>query len=164
MPLFPYDREAVVSYARRWAMSRNPRYSDYDGLGGDCTNFASQCIYAGSGVMNYKPTFGWYYAGTNNHSPSWTGVPFLYNFLTRRQGVGPAGEQATMQQVMPGDISQFAGGKSGFSHTQVVVSAGNILALDNILVCTHTYDSIDRPLSSYDFSQIRFIHITGVIK
>ena len=70
----PYDREAAVFYARKWAYARNPRYYNFDDLGGDCTNFASQCIYAGCGVMNFTPTFGWYYIDINQRSPSWTGA------------------------------------------------------------------------------------------
>ena len=49
-----YRREAALQYAKQWALGRNPRYLDFEHMGGDCTNFASQCIYAGS----------WYY-----HSP-----------------------------------------------------------------------------------------------
>ena len=60
-------------------------------MGGDCTNFASQCIYAGSGVMNYTPTMGWYYSSGSNRSPSWTGVVYLYNFLTGNKSAGPYG-------------------------------------------------------------------------
>ena len=41
-----YDRRAAVLYAHRWAYGRNPAFYDYEHLGGDCTNFASQCIYA----------------------------------------------------------------------------------------------------------------------
>ena len=48
MPLIPYDRSAAVTYAHRWAFGRNPRYYNFDELGGDCTNFASQCLYAGA--------------------------------------------------------------------------------------------------------------------
>ena len=44
--LLPYDRAAAVRYAHLWAYGRNPRYYDYESIGGDCTNFASQCIYA----------------------------------------------------------------------------------------------------------------------
>ena len=58
MTLRPYDRQAAVTYAHRWAYHRNPDFYNFDELGGDCTNFASQCLYAGSGVMNYTPTFG----------------------------------------------------------------------------------------------------------
>ena len=56
-----YNRERAVEYAHKWAFSRNPRYYDFQNIGGDCTNFASQVIYAGCGEMNYTPTFGWYY-------------------------------------------------------------------------------------------------------
>lgn len=162
MKLSPYNRDAVVVYARQWALSRNPRYYDYDKLGGDCTNFVSQCILAGGGVMNHKPTFGWYYNSANNHSPSWTGVEYLYNFLIRKTGVGPVGREVDMAEVQPGDISQFAGSSPRFSHTQVITSVGGKPSLDSILICTHTYDSLDRALSTYEFIKIRFIHIEGV--
>ena len=70
-----YDRNAVVLYAHQWAYGRNPAFYDYEHLGGDCTNFASQCVFAGSGVMNFTPTFGWYYIDSNQKAPAWTGVP-----------------------------------------------------------------------------------------
>ncbi|MBO7377439.1 MAG: amidase domain-containing protein, partial [Clostridia bacterium] len=81
MRLKNYDRNAAVSYARAWAFGRNPNYYNFDGLGGDCTNFVSQCIFAGAGVMNYSPVFGWYYISSDNRAPSWTGVEFLGDFL-----------------------------------------------------------------------------------
>ena len=56
LKIIPYDRFAGVSYAHRWAYERNPKYMNFDELGGDCTNFASQCLYAGAGVMNFTPT------------------------------------------------------------------------------------------------------------
>ena len=55
MTTVSYNREKAVSYAEKWAFSRNPRYMSFDGIGGDCTSFVSQCLYAGSGVMNYTP-------------------------------------------------------------------------------------------------------------
>ena len=73
MQLHPYDREAAVLYAHQWAYGRNPLFYDYEHLGGDCTNFASQCLYAGSGVMNFTPTYGWYYIDANRKAPAWTG-------------------------------------------------------------------------------------------
>lgn len=42
--------------------------------GGDCTNFVSQCIFAGSGIMNHNKRTGWYYINGNKKSPSWSGV------------------------------------------------------------------------------------------
>lgn len=75
-----YNRQKVYEYAKKWAYSRNPKYYNYDAIGGDCTNFVSQCIFAGCGQMNYNKGTGWYYINGNNKSPSWTGVEFLYNF------------------------------------------------------------------------------------
>ena len=48
-----YDRQKVIEYAKKWAFSRNPRYYNFDSVGGDCTSFVSQCIFVGANVMNY---------------------------------------------------------------------------------------------------------------
>ena len=92
----PYDRRAAVAYAHQWAYGRNPDFYDYEEIGGDCTNFASQCIFAGCGIMNFTPTYGWYYITANQKAPAWTGVPFLWSiFLTlspvRRRARDPLG-------------------------------------------------------------------------
>ena len=71
-----YDRKAAVEYARKWAYGRNPAYYDFSRLGGDCTNFASQCVYAGSDVMNYTPVVGWYYIGADNRTASNISIAF----------------------------------------------------------------------------------------
>ncbi len=162
MPVLPYDRAAAVAYAHRWAFDRNPRYYDYSELGGDCTNFTSQCIYAGAGVMNYRPVMGWYYSNANNKSPSWTGVPYLYNFMTGNSGVGPFATKVPMDGVQPGDFLQLGDGTGRFYHSPFIVAVGSPAAPDNILVAAHTYDSDNRPLSTYTYRAIRFLHILGV--
>ena len=73
----PYNRGKAVAYALEWAMSRNPAYLDFEELGGDCTNFASQCLLAGGGVMNITAVFGWYYITSWERTASWTGARFL---------------------------------------------------------------------------------------
>ena len=40
------------------------------------TSPPSACI-AGSGVMNFTPTCGWYYIDANQKAPAWTGVQYL---------------------------------------------------------------------------------------
>ena len=75
----PYDRQRAVEYAQKWALDRNPLFLDFTGKGGDCTNFVSQCIFAGCGVMNYTPTFGWYFISSDDRAPAWTGVDELYS-------------------------------------------------------------------------------------
>ncbi len=153
----PYNRAAAVAYARRWALGRNPAYYDFEEIGGDCTNFASQCIYAGAGVMNYTPETGWYYISVNDRAAAWTGVEYLYNFLINNRSVGPYGHRVSQQEIQPGDIVQLGRRDGSFYHTPVILSVR-----PQILVAAHTYDALDRPLSSYNYDQVRFIHIDGV--
>ena len=160
-----YDRQAAVQYAHRWAYGRNPVYYDYEKLGGDCTNFASQCIFAGSGIMNFTPTFGWYYIDANQKAPAWTGVMYLWNFLTRKGfSVGPVGEPCRLEDLRPGDIVQLSFKGTDFQHSPVVVSVGAVPTLENTLVAAHSYDADNRPLSTYEFRDIRYLHITGTVR
>ena len=160
--IIPYDRRAAIRYAHRWAFGRNPRYYDYENIGGDCTNFASQCLYAGTGVMNFTPDFGWYYVDANNKSPSWTGVEYFYNFMLRNQVTpGPFGVQANMSTLLPGDFVQLKLTSDRFSHTPIIVDIVGAPSPDNILVAAHSFDSDYRPLSTYDFQELRFIHIVA---
>ena len=160
MEVFEYDRLAAFNYAKEWAFKRNPKYYNFNKIGGDCTNFASQCIYAGAGVMNYTPTFGWYYISVNDRSPSWTGVEYLYNFLVNNDGVGPFAEETALEKLEVGDIVQLGTGTGDFYHSPVVVRVAN----GQIYVAAHTYDAFMRPLSSYNFARARGIHILGVRK
>lgn len=167
MPLIvsPYDRRAAVDYAHRWAYGRNPKYYDYETLGGDCTNFASQCLYAGTGIMNYTPTFGWYYINPNNKAPAWTGVEQFRNFLLRgKVSQGPFAVETTLGELEPGDFVQLRFNRGIFGHTPVVVELGSPATLENTLVAAHTYDTDFRPLSTYSFQEIRFLHILGAYR
>lgn len=53
MKIKMYDRISSVSYANKWALTRNPLYYNFDKVGGDCTSFVFQCLYAGCKQMNY---------------------------------------------------------------------------------------------------------------
>ena len=162
MTLRPYNRQAAVAYAHRWAYLRNPDFYSFDDLGGDCTNFASQCLYAGAGVMDYTPTFGWYYNGPSSRAPAWTGVEFFYNYLTRKQErPGPVGQEVTADRICPGAFAQLSFG-AGFAHNPVIVAVNGPPLPENILVAAHTDDADNRPLSTYPIRGIRFIHILGV--
>lgn len=153
-----YNRQKAVEYANKWAYKRNPKYYNFDAIGGDCTNFISQCIYAGSGVMNYNKVYGWYYNNANDKSPSWTGVKFLYNFLTQNKDIGPFGE--TSDKVEIGDIVQLSFDGENFTHSLIVVGVEH----ERILIASHTFDSYGRDINTYAYKKIRFIHILGVRK
>lgn len=157
MHKIPYNRTAAVTYARQWALSRNPVYYDFEALGGDCTNFASQCIYAGTGIMNYTPIMGWYYRSSHDRSPAWSGVEYLHNFLVSNQSVGPFGHIISPDSALPGDIVQLGTYGGDFYHSPVITAI-----VPEILIAAHTYDALDRPLSTYQYDTARFIHIDGV--
>ena len=167
MPLkiLPYDRNAALQYAHRWAYRRNPEYYDYELLGGDCTNFASQCLYAGTGIMNFTPIYGWYYLDPNQKAPAWTGVPYFYNYLLRPdQSPGPFAAETALANLEPADFVQLRLHGDAFGHTPIVVAMGNPPTLDNTLVAAHSFDVDYRPLSTYRFQEIRFLHILGAYK
>ena len=42
-----YDRDAAFNYAYRYWNTYNKNYHNYNGEGGDCANFVSQCLIAG---------------------------------------------------------------------------------------------------------------------
>lgn len=157
-----YNRGKAVAYAHTWAFGRNPQFYDFENIGGDCTNFASQVIYAGAGIMNKKPTLGWYYLSLYNRSPSWTGVEFLYRFLIHNQGVGPVAIDAPIAAVEIGDVVQLSFDNRTFGHSPVIVSVGEYPAPENILVAAHSFDADNRPLSTYTYAKARFLHITHV--
>ena len=112
----PYNRENAVAYARKYAFSQNSLFANFAGIGGNCTNFVSQSIYAGSCEMNYKPTFGWYFISLDDRSPSWTGVEYFYNFMTQNTDVGPFGRDATSDELELGDVVQLAREGEGYYH------------------------------------------------
>ena len=154
-----YDRTSALNYAKKWAFKRNPDYFNFDDLGGDCTNFVSQCIFSGCKVMNYTKDFGWYYINVNNRAPAWTASKYLYNFLTQNKNAGPFAKDTSVENIEPGDIIQL-GNKENQYHSLFVVKIYD----KDIFVAAHSVDSYMRPLKDYLFENIRFLHILGANK
>lgn len=154
----PYNRENAVAYAKKYAFSQNSLFANFAGIGGNCTNFVSQCIYAGSCEMNYKPTFGWYYISLDDRSPSWSGVEYFYNFIIENADVGPFGRVATSDELENGDVIQLARNEEGFYHTLLVVGFDG----EDILVAAQTDNAYARPLSTYEYDYARYVKILGV--
>ncbi|MBR2342767.1 MAG: amidase domain-containing protein [Clostridia bacterium] len=154
----PYRRDRAVEYARKYAFGQNPVFGNFRGIGGNCTNFVSQSIYAGSCVMNYKPTYGWYYISLDNRAPAWTGVDFFYNFMTQNTDVGPFGSEVPRDALENGDVIQLGRNDDGYYHTLLVVGFDG----EDPLVAAQTDDAYARPLSTYTYDFSRFIKIDGV--
>ena len=153
-----YDRERAVLYARKYALVRNPLFFSFAGIGGNCTNFVSQCVLAGSCVMNYTPIYGWYYLSTNRRSASWTGVQFFYNFMIENVGVGPYGIEIPIEDAQIGDVIQLQNDDGVFYHTIIISKIED----GEIYICANSNDALDKPLSEYNYASLRVIHILGV--
>lgn len=87
-----YDREAAVAYADRycgdaWGCGNDHRYNraryrDYDGIGGDCTNFISQVLGPEGGGLRMDGA--WYYRGTGQKGgggTAWVQAGAFANYL-----------------------------------------------------------------------------------
>ena len=158
MKTIKYDRIAAISYALKWAESRNPEYFNFDNFGGDCTNFVSQCLYAGSKTMNYTPIVGWYYNSAYDRTASWTGVDYLYKFLTTNNGYGPFAKNIDINKIELGEVVELGRFNGDFYHAAIISDIKN----GKIYVCAHTFDVKNKPLDSYLYDQARFLHIEGI--
>ncbi|MBR6873993.1 MAG: amidase domain-containing protein [Ruminococcus sp.] len=153
---YQLDIDEEITYAQEWAYSRNPAYYNFDNLGGDCTNFVSQCLRAGGAAMNYTRDIGWYYISLSNRAAAWTGVEYFYRFITRNLSVGPFGEDVPLDKTAVGDVIQLGAGDL-YYHSLFVVGVHS----GEPYVAAHSFDAFNRPLSSYSFEQARCIHIIG---
>lgn len=150
-----YDREAAVNYALKWALGKNPDYYHFGGIGGDCTNFISQCVFAGAPTMNFEP-LGWFYQNPSSRSPSWTSVEFFHKFILHNIGFGPFGTLVNVPELELGDIVQLR--QAGrFNHSLIVTKIEGGVPY----ICAHSTNVLNKPLSSYLWKEIRCIKILG---
>ena len=162
----PYDRTRALEYAKKWALSRNPLFFDFTGGGGNCTNFVSQSLLAGSLVMDERSPFGWYYTNVNDRAPAWTGVKEFYEYLTGAgdfspisEREGPFGEETDASSVELGDVVQLANSRGTFYHSLLVTG---FTPRGEILISAQSNDALDRPLYTYNYASARYLHVLGV--
>lgn len=151
-----YNREKAVSYAQRWALNSNPTFYHFGGIGGDCTNFISQCLLAGGAPMVFDKIYGWYYKNSRDRSASWTSVKYLQDYLLRKKRFGINAKIEKIQNLYVGDLIQLRQSPNQiFNHTVIITKiTGN-----EIYVCAHSNDALNRPLSDYNFAELLGLHI-----
>lgn len=153
---YPLDITAEINYARKWAFSRNPAYYDFESIGGDCTNFVSQCLYAGGAVMNFTRDTGWYYRSLHDRAAAWTSVEYFYQFIVNNISVGPFGKTVVVRQVSAGDVIQL-GTDGRFHHSLLVIGVRGGVPY----VAAHTSDVYHAPLTVYRYDELRCLKILG---
>lgn len=92
---YTYNASAAASYAKIYYKNYNSLFANFASSGGDCANFADQCVVAGlignssgatvaSNASRFSADKGspysWYYINGNNHSTSWTYAPTLLQY------------------------------------------------------------------------------------
>ena len=170
-----YNTEEAVKYAHEWVGERNytGAYLAYDDFGGNCQNFASQCLYAGGldmDVKGYSASQWKFYSKTLNEyqsasgrSYSWTGVVPFFDYCEANTGKGLVThtDWGTAYTEV-GDIIQV-GAMHQWRHSLFVT---DVIYDDNgyaqqIIVASNTADRINYPLSAYIYTAPRLIHIVG---
>lgn len=159
MQFIKYDRNQTLEYAEKWAYKRNNVYMNFDGMGGDCTNFASQCLYAGVGAMNYTKDIGWYYNSPDDRAAAWSGAEYFVKFMLSNKSVGPFAMETSIANLETGDFISLNNGYE-YYHTLIITGFSDGIPL----VAAHTDDTYMRKLDTYHFISAKGIHILGAHK
>ncbi|UQZ84044.1 Putative amidase domain protein [Paenibacillus konkukensis] len=165
-----YNRIKAAEYADTWWDKANPDYIHFEV---DCSNFISQCLFAGGAPMNYtgKRDSGWWYKGRYNGqeqwSYSWAVAHSLQRFLTAGR-VGLCAEEVPEASMLDlGDVISYDwDGNGRFQHSTIVTAkdAGGMP-----LVNAHTTESFHRYWSYRDSvawtekTKYRFLHIADLM-
>ena len=150
-----YNQSLAKEYMDHYALINNGNYHNFNNLGGDCTNFASQVIFNGCCNTDCK---SWYYKNLNDRTPTWTGVNQLYNFIIGNKGKGPHGyalDHYTKAGV--GDLLQLSFDGESFEHSIMVYRIEN----GRIFIASHSHNRIDYDINNYQYEKIRAVHIVG---
>lgn len=146
---YAYSKAKARDYALKWALGRNPAYSDYSNAGGDCANFTSQCFVAGG----LPHTSGWY--------------PDSYEFINvegQRDMLVNNNRAIKYYQQLPvypnnldttGTVVHYFNG-SVYYHA-VIITSDPMTSYNSIRVSGHTADVKNGPILPID--QIRSFQI-----
>ncbi|WP_062352522.1 amidase domain-containing protein [Bacillus kwashiorkori] len=118
---YTYDRRKAVQYAERWWNDYNPQFRKFQV---DCTNYISQCLYAGGAPMRGFPnrSNGWWYQN-NNWSFSWSVAHSLRWYLGQSKTGLRAKEVQDPRELRLGDVICYDfQGDGRFDHTTIVTA------------------------------------------
>lgn len=173
--LYDYNRIDAVNYAKMWALELNPKWGNYESkeYGGDCTNFTSQCIYAGGIPFDFDGTSDyvkWYWYSNNKRVAPWTGAKEFNYYVQYNKGYGLKAHLADLEDMMQGDIVQLGGNYPQTYHSMII--SGYVYNsngyVEDYLICQHS-TSVggrlkDYPLSSKPPANKVYISIDGYYK
>lgn len=161
-----FNRTAMYNYAYNNYNKRPSQWGNFDELGGDCTNFVSQIIYAGGAPFDTTGNYTWYYKGMSNRAPAWTSVTSLHNYLVNNDYIGPQGKVASSNAAyiaMIGDVIQIDFGNDGtYDHSTSIVHHQTSIT-SQTTVAAHSSNRWNYPINNFSGTK-RWIHLTGYME
>jgi hypothetical protein len=161
-----YRREDAVVYANKWWDSFNP---EFHGFEVDCTNYVSQCLFAGGAPINYtgKRESGWWYKGYVGSEEAWSYSWAVSNSLERYLSTSRSGLHAVVmdraEQLELGDIIIYDwDGNGAYEHCTVVTSFdadGMPLVNAHTVSSRHRYWDYRDSYAWTERTKYRFFHI-----
>ncbi|KGE19472.1 amidase domain-containing protein [Paenibacillus wynnii] len=162
-----YNRQAAAAYADRWWQEGNPEFETF---AVDCTNYVSQCLFAGGAPINYtgKRETGWWYKGYTGKqewwSFSWTVSDSLQRYLSTGRSNGLRAEVVERpEQLMLGDVIQYDwDGNGQYQHSTIVTAldaGGMPLVNAHTVSSRHRYWDYRDSYAWNDRTVYRFFHI-----
>jgi len=142
-----YNRNKAIEYAKTYVYNYNPAYYNFSNIGGDCTNFVSQCVHAGNKPMDYSPN-GWFYNSSFSRSPSWTSVEDFWNYGLNGKSFKII--EVDIKNLEIGDIVQFYNSRTNrYYHNVIITKIIYPISIKNILVTSHDNNAYNKSLAMY---------------
>lgn len=166
-----YRRDLVAAYADRWWNEGNPAFELFEV---NCTNYVSQCVFAGNAPMNYtsKRESGWWYKGRNKGSEwwsySWAVSNAMTNYLSAPRSSGLSAEVVpSAEDLQLGDVITYDwNGDNRFQHSTIVTafdSFGMPLVNANTVSSRHRYWDYRDSYAWTEQTKYRFFHIADLL-
>ena len=155
-----YDREAASLYARKYAKNPNKDYPFYGkpDYKGDCTNFTSQCLYAGGIVTDNVGKYQWYKLNS-----AWRGANKFYEYWNNNKGSGSTkglkASKSIFKDIRLADLIEKKP-ENAVTHT-VIVTGYKVDSWGfndpwkykyDVLICRHSDDKKSGMLKDYPLS------------
>lgn len=166
-----YNRTAAVEYSNKYFHTRNSsEWYNFAYEGGNCQNYASQCMYVGGIPMDFLGADQWkcyiedpvyepelnYNEVQSGRTASWVAVGSFYEYARDNEGFGlVADTEANLYFAEPGDI--IVVGNGGMAHTVIVSKVVD----GHILVNSNSIDMKDYPIEAYTYTYVKLIKILG---
>lgn len=129
-----FNIQEACTYAETFALKPNPNYKSFEHIGGDCTNFISQILFAGGldQTISWKP-----------YTVPWIRVEDLYLYLTTHKLATKLPNKSSLSK---GCVIQFYTPEIGrFFHNGFITYE---LPNNDYLYCCHSYNKLNYPLSN----------------